>query len=111
VSNDFAGHDPILYDDALVSIAQHRLRWERMAITLNPKQEQVLQDAIRSGLANTADEALNQALDALRERARLEAPVDPEVAAAARRLGTFGKRHELSLGGSTIRDLLQESRA
>jgi hypothetical protein len=32
------------------------------------------------------------------------------VAEAARRLGTFGKRHGLSLGGMTIRQLLDESR-
>jgi hypothetical protein len=31
---------------------------------------------------------------------------DSSVAAAARRLGTFGKRHGLSLGGMTIRQLL-----
>ena len=38
-----------------------------------------------------------------------EAP-DSTVADAARRLGTFGKRHGLSLGGMTIRELLDESR-
>jgi hypothetical protein len=81
-----------------------------MTIVLKPEQEQVLQEAIKSGLAHTADEALNQALDALRERIPHDAPVDPEVAAAARRLGTFGKRHGLSLGGMTIKELLRESR-
>jgi hypothetical protein len=35
---------------------------------------------------------------------------DSSVAAAVRRLGTFGKRHGLSLGGMTIRELLDESR-
>jgi hypothetical protein len=35
---------------------------------------------------------------------------DSSVADAARRLGTFGKRHGLSLGGITIRELLNESR-
>lgn len=35
---------------------------------------------------------------------------DSSVAAAARRLGTFGKRHGLSLGGITIKELLNESR-
>jgi hypothetical protein len=39
-----------------------------------------------------------------------EATPDSSVAAAARRLGTFGKRHGLSLGGTTIRELLDESR-
>jgi hypothetical protein len=32
------------------------------------------------------------------------------TAAIARRLGSFGKRHGLSLGGTTIKDLLRESR-
>jgi hypothetical protein len=35
---------------------------------------------------------------------------DSSVADAARRLGTFGKRHGLSLGGLTIKELLDESR-
>jgi hypothetical protein len=35
---------------------------------------------------------------------------DSSVADAARRLGTFGKRHGLSLGGITIKELLTESR-
>ena len=35
---------------------------------------------------------------------------DSTVADAARRLGTFGKRHGLSLSGMTIRELLDESR-
>jgi len=37
-------------------------------------------------------------------------PVDESAAAAARRLATFGKRHGLSLGGLTIKELLLESR-
>ena len=82
-----------------------------MTIILKPEQEQVLIEAINSGLAGTADEALDQALDALRERLpRAQASVDESVAAAARRLATFGKRHGLSLGGLTIKELLHESR-
>jgi hypothetical protein len=82
-----------------------------MTITLKPEQEQVLIEAINSGLAHTTDEALDQALEALRERLPLRnAPVDDSVAAAARRLATFGKRHGLSLGGLTIKELLRESR-
>ncbi len=79
-----------------------------MTIILKPEQEQVLIEAIKSGLAHTTDEALDQALDAL--RGRLPRPVDESVAAAARRLATFGKRNGLSLGGLTVKDLLRESR-
>ena len=81
-----------------------------MTIILKPEQEKVLLRAINSGLAHTTDEALDQAFDALRARLPHEGPVDASVAAAARRLGTFGKRHGLSLDGLTIKELLRESR-
>jgi hypothetical protein len=81
-----------------------------MTIVLKPEQEKVLIQAINSGLARTRQEALDQALDALRARLPREGPVDESVAAAARRLGTFGNRHGLSLGGLTLKELLRESR-
>jgi hypothetical protein len=84
-----------------------------MTITLRPEQERVLQDAIDSGLAHNADEALDLALDALRGRLPPRTPAgtpDESVAAAVRRLATFGKRHGLSLGGMTVKELLRESR-
>ena len=80
-----------------------------MTIILRPEQEQVLLEAINSGLAHTADEALDQALDALRLRLPRQATPEAE-AAAIRRLATFGKRHGLSLGGLTVKELLRESR-
>jgi len=82
-----------------------------MTITLRPEQERVLMEAINSGLAHTTEEALDQALDAL--RARLSQPgssSEQSPAEVARRLATFGKRHGLSLGGLTIKELLRESR-
>jgi hypothetical protein len=84
-----------------------------MTIILRPEQERVLMDAIDSGLAHDADEALDQALDALRGRMPSPASAgtsDESVAAAARRLATLGKRHGLSLGGLTVKELLRESR-
>lgn len=81
-----------------------------MAIVLKPEQEKVLIQAIQSGLAGTAEEALDQALEALRERIPQESPADESIAAAVRRLATFGERHGLSLGDMTIKDLLRESR-
>jgi hypothetical protein len=81
-----------------------------MTIILRPEQEQVLLEAINSGLAHTTDEALDQALDALRLRLPRQATPEAETAVAVRRLATFGKRHALSLGGSTVKDLLRESR-
>jgi hypothetical protein len=84
-----------------------------MTITLKPEQERILTDAVKSGLAHNTGEALDQALDSLRERipASEETSAATEsVAAVARRLATFGKRHGLSLGGLTVKELLRESR-
>jgi hypothetical protein len=53
-----------------------------MAITLNPDQERVLLEAIRSGLAETHDDALNQALRSLEDRLpRPDNKTDPSVGA------------------------------
>jgi hypothetical protein len=81
-----------------------------MTITLKPEQEQVLLEAINSGLAQTTDEALDQALEALKSRLPQKETSHESVASAARRLATFGKRNGLSLGGMTIKELLRESR-
>lgn len=82
-----------------------------MIITLKPEQEQVLIEAINSGLAQTAEDALDQALASLKSRLhQAGSPGDESFASAARRLATFGKRHGLSLGGMTIKELLRESR-
>jgi hypothetical protein len=81
-----------------------------MTIFLRPEQEQLLREAIRSGLAQSTDEALDQALDTLRYRLPKPADEAESTATIARRLASFGKRHGLSLGGSTIKDLLHESR-
>lgn len=81
-----------------------------MTIILKPEQEKVLLDAIRSGLAHTTDEALDQALDSLRVRLPYKPGREADPAGAARRLGVFGRRHELSLAGTTVKELLRESR-
>jgi hypothetical protein len=74
------------------------------------EQEQLLREAISSGLAQSTDEALDQALDTLRYRFSKPADEVESTATVPRRLAGFGKRHGLSLGGSTIKDLLHESR-
>jgi hypothetical protein len=57
-----------------------------MTITLKPEQERVLIEAINSGLAQSTDEALDQALEALKHRLPQKVAPDESVAAAARRL-------------------------
>jgi len=82
-----------------------------MTIILKPEQERVVLEAISSGLAHTTDEAIDQALAALRSRLpQNTASRNEATAAAVRRLATFGQRHGLSLGGLTIKELLHESR-
>jgi hypothetical protein len=82
-----------------------------MTITLNPEQAQVLMEAVKSGLAESPNEALDQALESLKNRLPQKGSPDESVAAVARRLATFGKRHGLSLGGLTVKELLRESRS
>ena len=81
-----------------------------MTITLRPEQELVLMQAINSGLARITDEPLDQSLDALRSRLPQRGAAADSPADAVGRLATFGERHGLSLGGLTIKELLQESR-
>jgi GTP cyclohydrolase III len=80
-----------------------------MTIVLTPEQERVVAEAVSSGMAHTPDEAIDQALQALKSRLPGQEG-DRSVAEAMRRLATFGKRHGLSLGGMTIKELLHESR-
>lgn len=49
-----------------------------MSVILKPEQERILIEAIKSGLAHTTGEALDQALDALRSRL----PVSQQQSAA-----------------------------
>jgi len=84
-----------------------------MTISLTAEQERVLADAVRFGLARNQDDALAKAFDTMRERMPAHASTGATaetVTAAARRLANFGKRHKLSLGGMSIRELLDESR-
>jgi hypothetical protein len=94
----------------VVSLRRRPIKGRSMTIILKPEQEELLRAAIQSGLAETPDEALDQALDTLRRRLSKPAPGAESTATVARRLATFGKRHGLSLGGGTIKDLLRESR-
>jgi Arc/MetJ-type ribon-helix-helix transcriptional regulator len=74
-----------------------------------PELERRFLEGIQSGRFRDAEELLMTALDALLEKER-SAETNQTTAAAARRLGTFGKRHGLSLGDITVQELLRESR-
>ena len=81
-----------------------------MTITLSPEHEQLISEAIRAGLIRTPDEAIDEALETLRQRLHARS-ARPTPAETAERLATFGKRHQLSLGGLSIKDLINEGRA
>jgi hypothetical protein len=81
-----------------------------MTIILKPEHEAVLADAVRSGIATSPEDALDRAVEALRDRLA-RATADETTAEVTQRLSTFGRRHGLSLGRLTVKDLLRESRA
>ena len=60
---------------------------DRMTITLKPEQERVLLDAINSGLAHTAAEALDRALEELRRR--LPEPLASKAETSAEKARAF----------------------
>ena len=82
-----------------------------MKIVLRAEHEELLQEAIHSGVAHTPDEALDQAFDMLRQSLHRTASERESSMNAVRRLASFGKRNGLSLGGMTVKELLRESRA
>jgi Arc/MetJ-type ribon-helix-helix transcriptional regulator len=74
-----------------------------------PELERRLLEQIESGRFRDVDEMIARALDALYEKEQSPA-LDESTAAAVRRLATFGERHGLSLGGLSVKELLNESR-
>lgn len=88
-----------------------------MTITLRPEQEQVVGEAIRSGLITTADEVVNVGVEAIRQRLASREATDGilsesqrDIDAAAERLLKFGEMYHFSLDGMTIKELVNEGR-
>jgi Arc/MetJ-type ribon-helix-helix transcriptional regulator len=72
-----------------------------MKITLTPEQRRIVGEEIRSGHGSTADEVLDYALRALRQKRQSRRE-------AVRRVREFRQKHQLSLGGIRIKDLIHE---
>jgi|HubBroStandDraft_4_1064222.scaffolds.fasta_scaffold2809010_1 Arc/MetJ-type ribon-helix-helix transcriptional regulator len=72
-----------------------------------PEIEVLLKRRLQSGEFKDAEDVILQALRALEPTPEC---VAAERAAAVERLKTFGKRHGLSLGGMTIRELRDKAR-
>jgi hypothetical protein len=80
-----------------------------MTISLRPEDERLIEEAIQAGLIRTADEAFDDAIEHLRRRLQAR-NTESSTVQAAERLATFGRRHNLSLGGLKIKDLINEGR-
>ena len=72
-----------------------------------PEIEALIKQRLESGEYKDAEDVI---LQALKSSGTPSQETSADRAAAIERLKTFGKKHRLSLGGMTIKDLLQESR-
>lgn len=76
-----------------------------MIIHPRPDQELAIQEAIRAGLIASEIDALDIGLNNLLKKNLEETPAE-----VATRLANFGKKHNLSLGESTIKELINAGR-
>ncbi|HMD95785.1 MAG TPA: hypothetical protein VKM93_00425 [Terriglobia bacterium] len=82
-----------------------------MTVHLPPQIERIVNDAVLSGQYRSAEEMLSEAIAVWQARqAALAEPTEDERQAAIERLKSFGKTHQLSLGGITIKQLRDEAR-
>jgi Arc/MetJ-type ribon-helix-helix transcriptional regulator len=72
-----------------------------------PEIEALITQRLKSGRFKDAEDVIFQAL---KLSGTAPQKIEAERAAAIERLKTFGKRHGLSLGGITIRELRDEAR-
>jgi len=81
-----------------------------MNVTLNPEQERILNEELRTGHYHNAQEVIEHALEVLREKEHdalgHDRKRDPKGAAARIR----ERRKGVTLGGLKIRDLVDEGR-
>jgi predicted RNA-binding protein len=84
--------------------SQHRCKVRKLEEHLDVMAAHVVPGTTTDEMEAALEEALTEV------RSQREESDDQSVAEAARRLATFGKRHGLSLGGMTIKELLRESR-
>jgi len=81
-----------------------------VTVHLPSKIERIVKDAVRSGQYGPAEEVLSEAVSVWQARQTTAAPTNDERQAAIERLRGFGKTHQLSLGGMTIKQLRDEAR-
>jgi Arc/MetJ-type ribon-helix-helix transcriptional regulator len=82
-----------------------------VTVHLPPRIERIVNNAVRSGQYHSAEDVLSEAVTVWQERqARTAEPTENERQAAIERLKNFGKTHQLSLGGMTLKQLRDEAR-
>jgi Arc/MetJ-type ribon-helix-helix transcriptional regulator len=85
-----------------------------MTIHLPPRIERIVNDAVLSGQYHSAEDVLAEAIAVWQARQTAAAaaaePTEDDRQAAIERLKSFGKTHQLSLGGLTIKQLRDEAR-
>jgi Arc/MetJ-type ribon-helix-helix transcriptional regulator len=78
-----------------------------MTITLRPEQERVIQQAIDTGMYNSVDEVLDRALESIR-KLETSRPALTRSQVAGERIREL--RKGVTLGGTPIRELIEEGR-
>ena len=82
-----------------------------MTVHLPPEIERIVNDAVRTGQYRSAEDVLSEAITVWQARQTAAAePTEDERQGAIERLKNFGKTHQLSLGGMTIKQLRDEAR-
>jgi hypothetical protein len=80
-----------------------------MTIQFRPEQEHVIDQAIRAGLIERADEVVEVGLETLRSRLVARGTSGTlSRQEAVRRMQEFGEKYRLTLGEPVTRDLLHE---
>jgi Arc/MetJ-type ribon-helix-helix transcriptional regulator len=80
-----------------------------MAVTLNPDQERIVNEEMRSGQYRSAEEVIWQALTALREKARVRATEPTERRRAVQDMLDFAERNRTPLQDISIKELIHTS--
>ena len=81
-----------------------------MTVGLPARIESIIKDAVRSGQCDSAEKVVSEAVSVWRAHQTAGEPTWDERQAAIERLKNFGKTHQLSLGGMTIKQLRDEAR-
>jgi Arc/MetJ-type ribon-helix-helix transcriptional regulator len=81
-----------------------------VTVHLPPGIERIVNDAVRSGQYRSAEDVVSEAIAVWQARQTTTEPTEDERQAAIERLKNFGKTHQLSLGGMTIKQLRDEAR-